>query len=66
LAESTLTAAKVRLSRQPGPARWLNLLGVLPLFGYVAVFLGAPTVVLLVGAFRDSTAAGHWTTLSPR
>jgi putative spermidine/putrescine transport system permease protein len=39
--------------------RRLDLLGLLPFLAYVAVFLGVPTVSVVVGAFQDD--AGGWT-----
>lgn len=37
----------------------LDVLGLLPFLAYVAVFLGVPTVSVVVGAFQDD--AGGWT-----
>jgi putative spermidine/putrescine transport system permease protein len=39
--------------------RRLDLLGLLPFLAYVAVFLGVPTVSVVLGAFQDD--AGGWT-----
>jgi putative spermidine/putrescine transport system permease protein len=39
--------------------RRLDLLGLLPFLAYVAVFLGVPTISVVVGAFQDD--AGGWT-----
>lgn len=39
--------------------RRLDLLGLLPFLAYVAVFLGVPTVSVVVGAFQDDN--GGWT-----
>ncbi len=39
--------------------RRLDFLGLLPFLAYVAVFLGVPTVSVVVGAFQDD--AGGWT-----
>jgi putative spermidine/putrescine transport system permease protein len=33
--------------------RWLGLIGTVPFFGYTAIFLLLPTVLVLVGAFRS-------------
>jgi putative spermidine/putrescine transport system permease protein len=39
--------------------RRLDLLGLLPFLAYVAVFLGVPTISVVLGAFQDD--AGGWT-----
>jgi putative spermidine/putrescine transport system permease protein len=44
------------------PAAWRRraaLLGLLPFLGYTVVFLGLPTLSVVVDAFRDDS--GHWT-----
>ncbi|MGF7239558.1 MAG: ABC transporter permease [Frankia sp.] len=47
------------VSRSPAWRRRASLLGLLPFLAYTAVFLGLPTLSVVIDAFRDGQ--GHWT-----